>query len=294
MFTNLLRRDIDVRARLPRDVRRILYVAAWAGAAIGLTQEWVIFKALGRIGGDSHAYWHALHGPMYTTAPGTLDAFLYSPVFAQLLWPIAQLPAPLFVALFSIGDAVLLVWLLRPLGWRWVAPLLVAASPEICSGNVFVPLAWAAVMGFQWPGAWALPALTKITPTLGPLWWLTRQEWRGVATSLATTLAIAIPSVAITPHLWSEWLHFLAIHATQTAHTLGAPGVPGLIHRLPVAWLLVGWGSRRNQRWTIPVAMVLATPNLWLGSYTLLAGIPRLIAPRRTAPPGRPEPTTAE
>lgn len=58
---------------------------------------------------------------MYGLPPNTADAYLYSPAFAQLIWPLAQLPWPLFVAAGAVAGFALYAWLLRPLG-RTLAP----------------------------------------------------------------------------------------------------------------------------------------------------------------------------
>jgi hypothetical protein len=126
--------DQATRARLLRDSTWIFGVVS---GILALFSVW-----LQGLGADSHAYWLAWHGPMYTTGPMTQDAFLYSPAFAQALWPAAQLPWQVFSALFSVGLGIALAWLLAPLGWRWAIPLWLEGLPEITSGNVFILLPW--------------------------------------------------------------------------------------------------------------------------------------------------------
>lgn len=276
MLTQSLKREVNLRDRLPGDVKRILRLAAWAMAVFGVWLTFHGYASVGLFGVDAHAYWSAAKGPMYTTGPATLNAYLYSPLFAQLLWPLAQLPAIVFAIVFSGSDALLLVWLLKPLGWRWALPLYLASLPEVWSGNIFIMLASAAVLGFRHPGTWALSALTKLTPTLGPLWWLVRREWRPLMISVVTVAVLALPSVLLTPDLWWQWIHLLTSNVSESTHPMGAPQLPPLVYRLPVGIALVLWGANRGRRWTIPVGMVLVTPFLWLGSYTLLAAIPRI------------------
>ena len=54
-------------------------------------------------GYDSHAYWVAAQdlGHLYERPPLARDAYLYSPAFVVLLWPLAQLPWPIFAV--SLG-----------------------------------------------------------------------------------------------------------------------------------------------------------------------------------------------
>ena len=211
-------RTINVRERLPNDV-------AWM---FGLTcTAYTLLSVLDRgFGVDAHAYWLAWQGPMYTTAPGTPDAYLYSPAFAQVVWPLAQLPWPAFAVIVILGVALLHAWLLRPLPWRWAVPFWLAGLPEITSGNIFIIMAAVAVVGYRFPAAWALPALTKIAPTVGPLWFLVRREWRSLLVAIIGTVVIAAVSFAISPELWRQWFEFLTHHLTESAGPIGSRFMP--------------------------------------------------------------------
>jgi hypothetical protein len=256
---------------------RLLHDSTWIfGAVSGILA--LLYVWVQGLGADSHAYWLAWRGPMYTTGPMTENAYLYSPAFAQALWLAAQLPWPVFSLLFSLGLGVALAWLLAPLGRRWAIPLWLAGLPEITSGNVFILLALAAV-GFRRPEVWVLPALTKVTVCVGPVWFLVRGEWRRLAISAAAIAAVAAVSAATAPELWSDWLRFLVLHARDAGRPLGSPAVPPALVRVPVGLALLVWGARTNRTWVIPVAMLLCTPVLWLGSLTLLAAVPRLRRP---------------
>ena len=272
-----MERRISIRARLPRD-------AVWVlGLAMGaLMVHWMITGQV-PFGSDCHAYWLAWRGPMYAAGPSTADAYLYSPLFAQVLWPLAQLPWPVFAAVVSLTNALLLAWLLKPLGWAWSVPLWLAGSPEVVSGNIDVVLALAAVVGLRRPLAWVVPALTKVAPCVGPIWFLLRREWRPLAIALGGTLIIALPSVALTPVLWRQWLVFLWTHAGESQIALGLRLSPPLIIRLPIGLAVLAWGAHRNRRWTLPVAMLLCEPVLWQGSFTVLAAIPRMLTLRSSA-----------
>lgn len=262
-----------MRARLLRDSAWIFGIvcAAYAGLSV-----W----ARG-MGVDAHAYWLAWRGPMYTTAPGTPDAYLYSPAFVQAIWPLAQLPWPLFVSLFTVGLALALAWLLRPLGWKWGAPLWLAGLPEVISGNIFILMAMAAVIGFARPESWIFVALTKISPTVGPVWFLVRGEWGKLTRCALSLAAITGLSVALAPSLWQEWIEFLRNHIGDSTGAIGSPFMPPAIIRVPLGLALTVWAGRENKRWCIPISMLLCTPVLWLGSLTLLAAIPRIRSEQR-------------
>lgn len=254
-----------------RLIRHSVWIFGVFCAALAAAYVWVQ-----GLGVDAHAYWLAWRGPMYTTAPGTPDAYLYSPAFAQVIWPLAQLPWPVFVSLVTVGLAAGLAWLLKPLGWKWGVPLWLAGLPEIISGNIFILMAVAAVVGFTKPESWAFVALTKISPAVGPVWFLARGEWRELIRSLAGIAVITILSVAVAPSLWQEWIQFLAGHLGESTGAIGSPLMPPAIIRIPLGLALVIWAARHDKRWCIPVSMLLCTPVLWLGSVTLLAAIPRL------------------
>lgn len=91
--------------------------------------------------------------------------------------------------------------------------------------------------------------------------------------------------------LRAEWYDFLTQHLVESTGPIGSPFMPPAVLRFPVGVALVIWGAVRDKRWTIPTAMLLCTPVLWLGSLTLLAAIPRLRLSQGLPPlPGRREP----
>jgi len=141
---------------------------------------------------DLHAYWSTHAGLDYTlTRPGEPGAYLYSPAFAQAIWPLTSVSWPIFAAGWTFFVGCLLVWL----SGRW-AILLVLLPPvamSIVIGQVDLLFAAAIVVGFRWPAAWALPILTKVTPGVGLLWFAVRREWRSLAIALGAT-ATLVPS----------------------------------------------------------------------------------------------------
>ncbi len=53
-----------------------------------------------------------------------MDAYLYSPAFAQVISVTTWLPWPVFAALWAGLEAAAFLWLLRPLGWLKAGVLL--------------------------------------------------------------------------------------------------------------------------------------------------------------------------
>lgn len=263
--------ETNLRRRLPLVACCVLL------ACVGLI-ETKAHVDLGGAGWDARSYWGAWRGEMYAGSVGDPGAYLYSPAFAQVLWPLAHTTWPLFLGTLVAVNAVGLAWLLRPLPLTVAVPLWLAASQEVFSGNVFIPMAVLAVLGMRRPQLWAFAALTKITPCLGPVWFLARGEWSALARAVAGTAAVVAVSVAISPHLWLDWLRFLLDQAAVSGGAAGYTFIPGPVFRLPVALLLVVWAARTDRVWLLPVAMLVATPFIWNGSFALLAAIPRLRA----------------
>jgi hypothetical protein len=254
-------------------LKRAFWVALIPGAILFMTMQSIGYARAGMIGADSHAYWAAVRFPetWYTSPPGYRDAFLYSPAFAQVLWPVGQLPWAAFQTVWMSGQVGVLTWLLSPLGWRrglTLAPFFVA---EILLGNVYLFFAGVLVVSLgRAPGALALPALTKVAPSLVGLWFVVRREWHAALWAAGVTVLIVAASAAVAPAAWLAWLDFL----TQTAGQRG--GAATL--RLAAAVGVTIWAARTGRAWLLAPAMILACPVL--GGYNalaVLAAIPRLL-----------------
>jgi hypothetical protein len=205
---------------------------------------------------------------------GLVGAFPYSPAFAQLVWPLGLLPWPAFVAVWTAILLGCVIWLSGP---QLLLVGLLLAFAEIFGGNISLLLAVAIVLGFRWPATWAFVLLTKVTPGVGLLWFAVRREWRSLGIALGATAAIIGLSFLLAPATWPGWIDVLRANSGG-AGTWAAVPVP-LAVRLPIAVLLVVWGARRGQRWTVPVASMLALPALWYGSLVMLLAVIPLTTP---------------
>lgn len=268
--------EISIRDRLPGDTLWILAIACvlWS----------VVIVVLFGLGYDSHAYWQAWRGDsLYDKAPTEQDAYLYSPAFAQVLWPLAQLPFPVFCTLFTLAPAIAFWWLLRPLPRRLSVPFWLMTTPEIVTGNVFWLLALAAVWGMGRAGWWAVVAFTKITPFLGPVWFLVRRQWRQLGWCLGVTVVLGATSYAVDRDAWGDWIAFLIDHQGGSQGPIG--DLLPLFVRLPAALMIVAWAAASDRAWLLPIAMVIATPVLATAAFTMLAAIPRLRGASRAGTP---------
>ena len=252
---------------------RAVWTALVPGAVLFLAMQSFVYWQAGNIGLDSHAYWLAAREPdtWYTRPPAYRDAFLYSPAFGQVLRPLGFLPWPAFEAVWFLGCAAILTWLLAPLGWRRGLTLAPFFVTELLLGNVYLPFAAALVISLgRFPGAVALPLLTKVGPGVIGVWFVARGEWRKILWVVGTTATIVLVSLAISPDAWVAWVRFLGTAA-------GDRGLGSSI-RLVVALVVVVWAARRDRAWLLAPAMVLACPVLGgFGPLAVLAAIPRLL-----------------
>ena len=258
----------------------VVALTVFAGARFVAASPWDIPAF------DAYAYWSTRDGLDYATAAeGRTGAYLYSPAFAQLIAPLTVLPLATFAGIWTLALALPLVWL----AGRYALPLalLPPVAMSIGLGQLDIAFAAVAVVGLRWPWAWALPLLTKVTPGIGILWFLVRGEWRAVSIAVGATLAIGLGSAILDPAGWAGWFGMLA---RLEFPVLGG----GLIFlpvdlwiRLPVSVAVVTWGARTDRQWTIPVAMVLALPTIFVNSPTILVALVPLLAAGPRTPAGR-------
>lgn len=216
---------------------------------------------------DARAYWRVdLAHPYAISGVGDYSTYLYSPAFAQFLSPLYVLPFEAFFVLWTAASIAVLYWLVRP--WPWaLLILLLPWTYELFVGQVHLFIAAAIVLGFRWPSLWAFNILTKVTPGVGLLWFLVRREWRPLAIALGTTLAIVAVSFVLAPTAWFDWYTFLR----------GSTGSGELLYpRIALAVVIVVVGALTDRRWTIPIAVWLALPVVWIESWVILFAIIRL------------------
>ena len=252
---------------------------------IGLARAFVYYVVQGIhpwtfVGIDARAYWRVdLAHPYASSGVGEYSTYLYSPAFAQFLSPSYVLPFEAFFVLWTAASIAVLYWLVRP--WPWA--LLILFLPwtyELFVGQVHLFIAAAIVLGFRSPWLWAFNLFTKVTPGVGLLWFLVRREWRSLSIALGVTAVIAAVSFLLSPSAWFDWIAFLR----------GSTGSGELLYpRIALAALIVVAGALTDRRWTVPIAVWLALPVVWIESWVILLAIIRLRgpvpAPGTTVPP---------
>jgi hypothetical protein len=261
------------RARVGALVGAVVLACVWV--AIVVRAEPFVWGSIGS-GHDARPYWATLLSRPYDDSTvGAFGAYLYSPVFLQLIAPLRALS---WIGFMGAWEAILILATAALAGPALLAPIGLVLVPELLGGNITVLLALAIVAGFRWPALWAFVLLTKVTPGVGLLWFAVRREWRSLGIALGATLAVIAISFIVVPDAWRHWVDVLVTGAT-TEVTSGSIPVP-LPVRLPIAVVLLAWGAHTDRRWVVPVACLLALPVIWYGSLALLVGVVPLIRPR--------------
>jgi hypothetical protein len=281
------------RARLRKAGNLALFALAILGAAAGVAVAWM--HVVGDPLADAHAYYEAASRlnagqPLYPAGidPSSNHIYLYPPLLAVLLRPLALLPYGLFAFGWELIVMLSFVLLLRYLGAR-------SRSTWIAIGILGIPIGWALsvaqahvpmtlLMALGQPWSIAVAANLKLFPALIALWWLGRRDWESL-------LAFAIWSVLLV-------LAQLVLEPRGTMAFFGSVGFAqlGEVRNIspfvvsPLAWaaiLMVGGvvvllAARTRWGWALAVTLAtLAPPRLLVYMLTsLLAGIRQ---PRRAA-----------
>lgn len=256
-------------AQAQRPIRLVLIVIGGIAAGIILAASMVGAHdfQLGGMGPgqDSHAYWLASRVMSYEAPPGAFGAYLYSPAFVQILGPILGVGWPQFLGLWTVMLIGALLSLSGPVLFAVALPL---AFFELWGGNIHLLLALSIVVGFRHPSAWAFVLLTKVTPGVGLLWFAARREWTKLGIAIGATAAIFGLSWFVDPGAWQGWAELL-LRQAGSAPPPGSIAIP-LALRVPIAAIVIVYAARHDQRWLLPVGVLLAMPVLWGGSLSIL------------------------
>jgi hypothetical protein len=269
LMDRALPRPIDLSPEILRAARFALMVA---GAAAMAWTLWRIYND--PWGGDAYAYWLAWRNDDMYGELGGAHAYLYSPVFAQVIYPLTLLPWVAFYVLWVGLSAAAVVLFLGPVWGGLAFALFYPAWQDAWVGNIHNLMALAIVVGFRYPAAWSFLLLTKVTPGVGLIWFAVRREWRSLGIALGVTVGIVSVSALIAPNLWVEWIALLASSEPDPSAKFDVP----LTIRLPLAAALVAIGAWKGWRWLVPLAVLVSLPAIWVSSLALLLAIPRLAA----------------
>jgi hypothetical protein len=280
------------RARLKKAGELVLIVLAVFGAAAGVAVAWM--HVVGDPLADAHAYYEAASRlnagqPLYPPGidPSSNHIYLYPPLFAVLLRPLALLPYSLFALAWELIVVLAFVVLLRHLGVR-------KRSTWIAVGLLGIPIGWALsvaqahipmtlLMALGQPWSIAVAANLKLFPALIALWWLGRREWDslvafGIWSALLVLAQLVLEPAGTRAFLGSVGFAQLGEVRNISIFTVSPLAWAGLLAVSGVVVLLAA-----RTRWGWPLAVTLATlapPRLLVYMLTsLLAGLREPRAP---------------
>jgi hypothetical protein len=279
------------RAARQRIVNLALFALAVLGAAAGFAVAWM--HVLGDPMAVAHAYFDAStrlnEGKALYPAgldPNHNQIYLYPPLLAQLLRPLALLGYGPFSLIWELIVVATFVWLLQHLGVR-------SRSTWIAVGLLGVPIGWALtiaqahipmtlLMALGQPWSIAVAANLKLFPALIALYWLGRRDWESLLAFLVWSVLIVVAQLL---------LDFNNTVGFVNAIGLGQVGEPGVLRNFsiytisPIGWLaalFVGClailaAARTRWGWAVAVTVAtLAPPRLLVYMLSsLLAGVRR-------------------
>ena len=225
---------------------------------------------------DAYAYWTTRDGVAYGNV-GAMGAYLYSPAFAMLLAPVTWVGWPVFAAAWTALNFVILRLIVGRLAL--VVLLFPPVAFEVVSGNVHLLIALAIVAGARYPALWAIPILTKITPGIGLLWHVIRRERRPAIVALSVTGVLVVVSALLLPEAWRAWLAVLTGSLGGPVDTVGWYLPLPFLPRLAAAVAIISWGAMTGRHWTVPVAVTLAMPVIWLNALAVLVALVPMLWP---------------
>jgi Glycosyltransferase family 87 len=250
------RRSVRLRALAVARVQ--LHVRPWfVYPVVALWGLLYVSLAFNKAAGfDSHAYWLTREGVHYLQDPGEHDAYLYSPAFAHAIRPLTVLPWPAFAFIWATLATMTYVWFVRRAEPRWRVPVFALCLGDLVYGNVWWLFAITLAFGLRRPALWAIPALIKITPAVGLIWFVVRREWRNLAIVVTVVSVVAAISFLLAPQAWADWVAFL-----HHGHHEWFPDKPlPLAGRLAAAFGLTVYAARNDRPRLLPAALWLASP----------------------------------
>ena len=279
--------------RMRPATKRVLYLlwfaAAVIGAAAGLAVAYM--HIVGDPLNDARAYYDAAsrlnHGAALYPAgidPSTNRIYLYPPLLAMVLRPLALLPYEWFAVIWELVVVLSFVLLIRVLGvnrketWLAIGVLGIPIGWALTVAQAHIPMTLLIAIGQPW--SIALAANLKLFPVLIALWWLGRREFEAVAAFLMWSALFVLAQVLVHPN--DAFAYFQQIGFEQVA--LGEIRNWSPYALSPVIWWsLIAVGAmatlalaRTKWGWAVAVAFAtLAPPRLLVYMFTSLVAMVR-------------------
>ena len=263
-----------------------VFAAAVLGALAGAAVAWM--HVMNDPLADAHAYFEAsarlnAGQALYpvTADPNGNEIYLYPPLLAIVLWPLALLGFPVFAAAWEGIVILSFVLLLRYLGvrsrrtWLAIGLLGIPIGWALSVAQAHVPFTYLLAIGQPW--SVAIAANLKITPVLIAIWWLGRRDYESFFAFLVWMVLLALAQVVLETR--GSFAFFTSVGVDQLGEVRNwSPFVQS-----PVLWmvlLLVGCLvvlALARTKWGWPAAVTLVTfspPRLLVYMFMgLIAGI---------------------
>ncbi len=287
-----------------RHVARLaLFALAIVGGAAGLVVAW--FHVTSDPLADAHAYYDAAARlnagqPLYPASidPSTNLAYLYPPLLAIVLRPLALLGYEAFALIWEAVVLACFVLLLRRLGvrsqrtWLAIGLLGVPIGWALSIAQAHVPLTLLLAIGQPW--SVALAANLKLFPAFVVLWWIGRRDGQAVAAFLGWSTLLVLVQVVLDPSGVVDYLKTVGLGQLGEVRNFSPFVVSPLLWVVLLAVGIAAAVVLARSRWGWPVAVALATlspPRLLLYMLTsLLAAIREPV--QANLPPPEPRPWT--
>jgi hypothetical protein len=290
------------RQALLRVLNLGLFALAIIGAAAGVAVAWM--HVLGDPLADAHAYYEAAvrlnQGQSLYPAnlnPNENHIYLYPPLLAIVLRPLALLPYEAFALIWELVVVASFVWLLQHLGVR-------KRSTWIAVGLLGVPIGWALtiaqahipmtlLMAMGQPWSIALAANLKLFPALIALYWLGRRDWESFMAFVVWSALLIAVQVVIDANDTVAFVKSVG---------LGQTGDPGVLRNFsiytvsPIAWvgllfagcLAILAAARTRWGWAVAVTVATLAPPRLL-TYMLSSLLAAVRRPRNAGEPDEDE-----
>ena len=192
--------------------RRVLYLLWFAVAIIGAAAGVAVayMHLVGDPLNDARSYYDAASRlnaglALYPEGidPSTNQIYLYPPLLAMLLRPLALLPYEWFAVIWEVVVVTSFVLLIRHLGvrrketWLTIGVLGVPIGWALAVAQAHIPMTLLIAIGQPW--SIALAANIKLFPALIVLWWLGRREFEAVAAFAMWSALLVLAQVLVEP-----------------------------------------------------------------------------------------------
>ena len=278
--------------RLRHAGRLAVFALAVVGALMGVGVS--VIHARSDLLADAHAYYEAAGRlnaglPLYPAGidPNSNHIYLYPPLFAELLRPLALLSYEQFAVVWEAIVVVSFVALLRLLGlrprtWLAIGILGIPIGFSLSVAQAHVPLTLLLAIGQPW--SIALAANVKLFPALIAIWWIGRRDLQSLGAFVGWAGLLVAAQLLIDPKDSVAYFAHVGLDQLGQLQNISPWVVSPLLWAVVVAALAAAALRLAPTRWGWPLAVALGTvasPRLL--SYMLMGLLAALREPRVVA-----------